>query len=63
VDLEEEESKDQANPNMVESGTSTIEVEKESKIQVEGNPRIFSSKKYIFKTSESAYQSRGDLEK
>jgi hypothetical protein len=55
VDLEEEESKDQANKDMVESGTITIEVGKESKLQSEGNSRFFSSKKYIFKTFESTY--------
>jgi len=56
VDLEEEESRDQANLDMVESGTSTVEVEKENKLQSEGSSRTFSSKKYIFdKTSESVY--------
>jgi hypothetical protein len=48
VDLEEEEPRDQVNIFMVESGTSTIEVEKENKIQSEGSSRTFSSKKYIF---------------
>jgi HPt (histidine-containing phosphotransfer) domain-containing protein len=63
VDLEEE-PKDQVNLDMVESGTSTVEVEKENKIQSEGSSRTFSNKKYIFdKTSESVYQSSEDLEK
>jgi hypothetical protein len=49
---------------MVESGTSTVEVEKESKIQSEGSSRIFSGMKYIFnKTFEAFYQSKEDLEK
>jgi hypothetical protein len=53
-----------SNLDMVESGTSTVEVEKESKLQSEGSSRTFSSKKYIFdKTSESVYQSREDLAK
>ena len=49
---------------MVESGTSTVEVEKEIKIQSEGGSRTFSNKKYIFdQTSEAIYLSKGDLEK
>jgi hypothetical protein len=64
VDLEEEEPREQVNLNMVESGTNTVEVEKESKLQSESNSRTFSSKKYIFdKTSEAVYQSREDLAK
>jgi hypothetical protein len=63
VDLEEEEPRDQVNIDMVESGTSTVEVEKEKKIQSESSSRIYSSKKYILKTFESTYQSREDLEK
>jgi hypothetical protein len=64
VDLEEEEPREQVNLDMVESGTSTVEVEKESKLQSEGSSRTFSNKKYIFdKTSEAVYQSREDLEK
>jgi hypothetical protein len=64
VDLEEEEPKEQVNMDMVESGTNTVEVEKGSKLQSEGNSRTFSSKKHIFdKTSGAAYQSKEDLEK
>jgi hypothetical protein len=64
VDLKEEEPKEQVNLDMVESGTSTVEVEKESKLQSEGNSRTFSSKKYIFdRTYEAVYQSKEDLEK
>jgi hypothetical protein len=64
VDLEEEEPKEQVNLDMVESGTSTVEVEKERKLQSEGVSRAFSSEKYIFdKTSEVFYQSKEDLEK
>jgi hypothetical protein len=64
VDLEEEEPREQVNLDMVESGTSIIEVEKESKIQSEGGSKTFSSKKYIFdKTSEAVYQYKEDLEK
>jgi hypothetical protein len=64
VDLEEEEPKEQVNMDMVESGTSTVEVEKGSKLQSEGSSRTFSSKKHIFdKTSGAAYQSKEDLEK
>jgi hypothetical protein len=48
VNLEEEEPREQVNLDMVESGTSTVEVEKESKLQNEGNSRTFSSKKNIF---------------
>jgi hypothetical protein len=56
VDLEEEESRDQENLDMVESGTSTVEVEKENKLQSESSSRTFSSKKYIFdKTSKLVY--------
>ena len=59
VDLEEEEPKEQVNLDMVESGTNTVEVEKEIKLQSEGSSRTFRSKKYIFdKTSEAFYQSR-----
>jgi hypothetical protein len=64
VNLEEEEPREQVNLDMVESGTSTVEVEKERKLQSEGNSRTFSSKKHIFdKTSGAAYQSKEDLEK
>jgi hypothetical protein len=64
VDLEDEESRDQENLNMVESGTSTVEIEEGNKLQSEGSSRTFCSKKYLFdKTSGSAYQSREDLEK
>jgi hypothetical protein len=42
MDLEEEESRDQANIDMVESGTGTVEVEKEGKLQSEGISRNFS---------------------
>jgi hypothetical protein len=64
VDLEEEEPRDQVNQDVVESGTSTVEVEKENKLQDEGSSRTFSRKKYIFdKTSESIYQCREDLGK
>jgi len=64
VDLEDEESRDQENLNMVESGTSTVYIEEGNKIQSEGNSRTFCNKKYLFdKTSGLAYQSREDLEK
>jgi hypothetical protein len=64
VDLEEEEPREQVNLDMVESGTSTVEVEKERKLQSEGGSRTFSNKKYIFdKTSEAVYQSKEDLAK
>ena len=64
VDLEEEAAREQVNLDMVESGTNTVEVEKESKLQSESRSRTFSSKKYIFdKTSEVVYQSREDLAK
>jgi polyhydroxyalkanoate synthesis regulator phasin len=63
VDLEEEDPREKVNLDMVEIGTSIVEVEKESKLQSEGSSRIFSSKKYIFKTSESTYHSREDLAK
>jgi hypothetical protein len=48
VNLEEEDPREQVNLDMVESGTSTVEVEKESKLQNEGSSRTFSSKKNIF---------------
>ena len=49
---------------MVESGTGIVEVEKERKLQSEGNSINFSNKKHIFdKTSGEAYQSKEDLEK
>jgi hypothetical protein len=49
---------------MVESGTSTVEVEKERKLQSEGKSRTFSNNKHIFdKTSGVAYQSKDDLAK
>jgi hypothetical protein len=49
---------------MVESGISTVEFEKESKLQSEYGSRTFSNKKYIFdKTSEAFYQSKEDLAK
>jgi hypothetical protein len=58
VDLEEEEPREQVNLDMVESGTSTVEVEKERKLQSEGNSRNF-SKKYIFdRKYEAFYQSK-----
>ena len=64
VDLEDEESRDQANLNMVESVTNNVEIEEGNKLQSEGSSRTFCSKKYIFdKTSGSTYQSREDLEK
>jgi hypothetical protein len=64
VDLEEEEPKEQVNLDIVESGTSNVEVEKESKLQSEGNSRTFSNKKHIFdKTSGATYQSKEDLAK
>jgi hypothetical protein len=64
VDLEEEGPREQVNLDMVESGTSTVEVEKERKLQSEGGSRTFSNKKHIFdKTSEETYQSKEDLEK
>jgi hypothetical protein len=64
VDLEEEAAREQVNLDMVESGTNTVEVEKESKFQSEVGSRTFSSKKYIFdKTSEVVYQSKEDLAK
>jgi hypothetical protein len=64
VDLEEEEPREKVNLDMVESGTSTIEVEKERKLQIEGNSRNFSSKKHIFdKKSKATYQSKEDLAK
>jgi hypothetical protein len=46
---------------MVESGTSIVEVEKERKLQSEGNSRTSSSRKYIF--DKTVYQSKEDLEK
>jgi hypothetical protein len=61
VYLEEEEPKEQVNIDMVESGTSIVEVEKETKLQSEGNSRNFSNKKYIFDiTYETIYQSKED---
>jgi hypothetical protein len=49
---------------MVESGTNTVDVEKESKLQSEGFSRTFRRKKHIFdKTSRENYQSKEDLEK
>jgi hypothetical protein len=62
LDLEDEESRDQANLNMVESGTSTVEIEEGNKLQSEGSSRTFCSKKYLFdKTSGLADHSREDL--
>ena len=64
MDLQEEEPREQVNLDMVESGTSNVEVEKEIKLQNEGNSRTFSNKKYIFNsTSKEVYQSNEDLEK
>ena len=64
MDLEEEEPKEQVNMDMVESGTSNVEVDKARKIQREGNSRTFSNKKHIFdKKSGETYQSKEDLEK
>jgi hypothetical protein len=49
---------------MVESGTSTVEVEKEKQLQSEGRSITFSNKKNIFdKTFGATYQSKEDLEK
>jgi hypothetical protein len=62
VDLEEEEPKEQVNMDMVESGTSTVEVEKGSKLQSEGISRTFSNKKHIFdKKFGEKYQSKEDF--
>jgi hypothetical protein len=62
VDLEEEESKEQVNMDMVESGTSIIEVGKGSKLQSEGSLRTLTNKKHIFyKASREAYQYKEDL--
>jgi hypothetical protein len=59
VNLEEEEPREQVNLDMVESGTSTVEVEKEIKLQSEGISRTFSNKKNIFdKTYGASYQSK-----
>jgi hypothetical protein len=44
VDLEEEETKEQVNMDMVESGTNTVEVEKGSKLQSEGISRNLAAK-------------------
>jgi hypothetical protein len=64
VDLEEEETKEQVNMDMVESGTNNVEVGKGSKLQSEGSSRTFSSKKHIFdKASGVAYQSKENLTK
>jgi hypothetical protein len=64
VDLEEEDPKEQVKMDMVESGTSNVEVEKEIKLQSEGSSRTFSSKKHIFdKASRETYQSKEDLAK
>jgi hypothetical protein len=64
VDLEEEETKEQVNMDMVESGTSTVEVGKGSKLQSKGNSQNFNRKKHIFdKASGAAYESKEDLEK
>jgi hypothetical protein len=64
VYLEEEEPREQVNMDMVESGTSIVEVEKEIKLQSEGGSRTFSRKKHIFdQTYETNYQSKEDLEK
>jgi hypothetical protein len=64
VDLEDEETKEQVNMDMVESGTNNVEVGKGSKLQSEGISRTFSSKKHIFdKESGAAYQSKKDLAK
>jgi hypothetical protein len=44
---------------MVESGTSTVEVEKESKLQSKGISRTFSNNKNISdKTYGASYQSK-----
>jgi hypothetical protein len=48
VDLEEEDPKEQVNLDMVESGTSTVDVENGSKLQSEAISRTFNSKKHIF---------------
>jgi hypothetical protein len=59
VNLEEEEPREQVNLDMVESGTSTIEAEKESKLQSKGISRTFSNNKNIFdKTYGASYQSK-----
>jgi hypothetical protein len=59
VNLEEEEPREQVHLDMVESGTSTVEVQNESKLQSEGISRTFSRKKNIFdKTSGASYQSK-----
>ena len=64
VDLEDEDPNKQVNMDMVESGTSTVEVGKGSKLQSKGSSRNFSSKKHIFdKASGAAYQSKEDLAK
>jgi hypothetical protein len=50
--------------DMVDSGTSTVEVEKGRKIQSEGNSRTFSNKTHIFdKTYGETYKSKEDLAK
>jgi hypothetical protein len=52
------------NLDIVESGTSNVEVEKEIKLQSEGSSRTFSSRKYIFEnTFEAVYQSKEYLAK
>jgi hypothetical protein len=59
VNLEEEDPREQVNLDMVESGTSTVEVQKERKLQSEGISRTFSNKKNIFdKTYGASYQSK-----
>jgi hypothetical protein len=59
VNLEEEEPREQVNLDMVESGTNTVEVEKESKLQSKVISRTFSNKKNIFdKTYGASYQSK-----
>jgi hypothetical protein len=59
VNLEEEDPREQVNLDMVESGTSTVEVQKESKLQSEGISRTFINKKNIFdKTYGASYQSK-----
>jgi hypothetical protein len=64
VDLEEEEPKEQVNLDMVESGTSIVEVENERKLQSEGSSITFKNKKNIFdKASGETYQHKEDLAK
>jgi hypothetical protein len=56
VDLEDEGPIDQVNLNIVESGTSIVEIEERSQLESEGSSRALHSQKYYFdKAPDTSY--------